>query len=77
MTVKSVVLIVLDLAFAVGAIVSILFMEPKGSGLGAISGGATVFHNKGLKDVLLDRLATIFSIAFLLTSIFLAVFKVF
>ncbi|MGC8722059.1 MAG: preprotein translocase subunit SecG [Caldisericaceae bacterium] len=77
MTVKSVVLIVLDLVFAVGAIVSIVFMEPKGSGLGAISGGATVFHNRSLKDVLLDRLATIFSIAFLLTSIFLAVFKVF
>jgi len=77
MTVKSVILIVLDLVFAVGAIASILFMEPKGSGLGAISGGATVFHNRGFKDTFLDRLAAVFSIAFLLTSIFLAVFKVF
>ncbi len=77
MTTRSIVIIVLDLVFAIGAIVSILFMEPKGAGLGAISGGATVFHNRKAKDVILEKLATIFSIAFLLTSVFLAVFKVF
>lgn len=77
MTTRSIVIIVLDLVFAVGAIVSILFMEPKGAGLGAISGGATVFHNRKTKDVLLERLATIFSIAFFVTSVFLTIFKVF
>jgi protein translocase SecG subunit len=77
MTTRSIVIIVLDLVFAVGAIASILFMEPKGAGLGAISGGATVFHNRKAKDVILEKLATIFSIAFFVTSVFLAVFKVF
>lgn len=77
MTTRSIVIIVLDLVFAIGAIISILLMEPKGAGLGAISGGATVFHNRRAKDIILEKLATIFSIAFLLTSVFLAVFKVF
>ena len=77
MTTGSIIVISLDVIFAVGATLSILFMSPKGAGLGAISGGATVFHTKSTKDALLDKLATIFSIAFVLTSIYLAVFKVF
>ncbi len=77
MTTGSIIVISLDVIFAVGATLSILFMSPKGAGLGAISGGATVFHSKSAKDALLDKLATIFSIAFVLTSIYLAVFKVF
>jgi protein translocase SecG subunit len=77
MDTRAIVLIVLDLVFAAGAIVSILFMNPKGTGLGAISGGASVFHNRSTRDILLERLATIFSICFVLTSLFLAVFKVF
>jgi protein translocase SecG subunit len=52
-------------------------MDPKGAGLGAISGGATVFHNRTAKDILLERLATVFGILFVLTTIFLNVFKVF
>ncbi len=77
MTTTAIVLISLDLIFALGAILSILFMSPKGSGLGAISGGATVFHSKSPKDAVLNKLATIFAIAFVVTSLFLAVFKVF
>lgn len=77
MSTFAIVLIVLDLIFAVGTILSILFMDPKGAGLGAISGGATVFHNKTAKDILLERLATVFGILFVLTTIFLNVFKVF
>jgi protein translocase SecG subunit len=73
----AIVLIVLDLVFAVGVILSIIFMNPKGSGLGAISGGATVFHTRNTKDTILEKLATIFSIAFVVTALFLAVFKVF
>ena len=77
MTTRAIIAISLDLVFALGAILSILFMSPKGSGLGAISGGATVFHSRGTKDALLDKLAGIFAIAFVVTSLFLAVFKVF
>jgi protein translocase SecG subunit len=77
MTKLAIVLIVLDLVFAVGVTLAIIFMEPKGSGLGAISGGATVFHTRSTKDALLEKLAAIFSIAFVVTSLFLAVFKVF
>lgn len=73
----AIVLIVLDLVFAVGVTLAILFMSPKGSGLGAISGGATVFHSRSTKDVLLGRLATALSIAFVVTTLFLTVFKVF
>jgi len=73
----AIILIVLDLVFAVGAVLSILFMSPKGSGLGAISGGATVFHTRNTKDVILERLASVFSIAFVLTTLFLTIFKVF
>jgi len=77
MTTAAVIIISLDLIFALGAILSILFMSPKGSGLGAISGGATVFHSRSTKDALLDKLAAVFAIAFVVTSLFLAVFKVF
>ncbi len=77
MTRGAIIVIGLDLIFALGATLSILFMSPKGAGLGAISGGATVFHTKSPKDRLLDKLATIFSIAFVLTSLYLAIFKVF
>lgn len=73
----ALIIVSLDLIFAIGATLSILFMSPKGAGLGAISGGATVFHGKNPRDALLDKLATIFSIAFVITSLFLAVFKVF
>lgn len=77
MSTFTIILVVLDLVFAVGTVLSILFMDPKGSGLGAISGGATVFHNRTTKDIILERLATIFSILFVLTTIFMNVFKVF
>jgi protein translocase SecG subunit len=77
MTKLAIVLIVLDLAFSVGVTLAILLMSPKGAGLGAISGGATVFHTKSTKDSILEKLAAVFSIAFVITSLFLAVFKVF
>jgi len=60
---------------AVGVILVILFMDPKGSGLGAISGSATVFHARKAKDVLLDRLAIVLSVAFVVLSLVLVVFK--
>ncbi len=77
MSTFAIVLVVLDLVFALGTTISILLMDPKGAGLGAISGGATVFHNKTAKDILLERLATVFGILFVLTTVFLNVFKVF
>lgn len=60
---------------AVGVILAILFMEPKGSGLGAISGSATVFNARKSKDVLLDRLAIVLSIVFVVLSLVLVVVK--
>ncbi|MEF3245393.1 MAG: preprotein translocase subunit SecG [Caldisericaceae bacterium] len=77
MSTFAIVLVVLDLVFALGTTISILLMDPKGAGLGAISGGATVFHNKTAKDILLERLAIVFGILFVLTTVFLNVFKVF
>lgn len=60
---------------AVGVILAILFMEPKGSGLGAISGSATVFNARKSKDVVLDRLAIVLSIVFVVLSLVLVVVK--
>lgn len=60
---------------AVGVILSILFMDPKGSGLGSISGSATVFNARKPKDAILDRLAVVLSIAFVVLSLVLVVFK--
>lgn len=60
---------------AVGVILVILFMEPKGSGLGAISGSATVFTARKSKDVVLDRLAVVLSVVFVALSLILVVFK--
>ncbi|MFA5790828.1 MAG: preprotein translocase subunit SecG [Caldisericia bacterium] len=60
---------------AVGDILAILFMDPKGSGLGSISGSATVFNSRKPKDALLDRLAVVLSIAFVGLSLVLVVFK--
>ena len=71
---KTVLEIVMALV-AVGDILAILFMEPKGSGLGAISGSATVFNARKPKDVLLDRLAVVLSIVFVVLSLVLVGFK--
>ncbi|MDO9100279.1 MAG: preprotein translocase subunit SecG [Caldisericota bacterium] len=60
---------------AVGVIVAILLMSPKGSGLGAISGSATMFSARKSRDVLLDRLAVVLSIVFMSLSLVLVVFK--
>ena len=69
---------VLEIVMAVvaaGVILAILFMEPKGSGLGAISGNATVFNARKSKDIVLDRPAVILSVVFVVLSLVLAVFK--
>jgi preprotein translocase subunit SecG len=71
---KTVLEIVMALV-AVGVILAILFMEPKGSGLGAISGSATVFTARKPKDAVLDRLAVVLSIVFVVLSLVLVVFK--
>ena len=71
---KTVLEIVMALV-AVGDILAILFMEPKGSGLGAISGSATIFHSRKPKDAVLDRLAVVLSIAFVVLSLILVVIK--
>jgi len=71
---KTVLEIVMALV-AVGDILAILLMDPKGSGLGSISGSATVFNSRKPKDALLDRLAVVLSIAFVGLSLVLVVFK--
>ena len=60
---------------AVGVVLAILFMDPKGSGLGAISGNATVFSSRKVKDIVLDRLAIVLSVIFVALSLILVVFK--
>jgi len=69
------VLEIVQAVVAVGVILVILFMEPKGSGLGAISGSATVFTARKSKDVVLDRLAVVLSVVFVALSLILVVFK--
>ncbi len=69
------VLEIVQAVVAVGVILAIVFMEPKGSGLGAISGSATVFSARKSKDVLLDRLAVVLSVVFVALSLILVVFK--
>jgi preprotein translocase subunit SecG len=68
------VIIIFHTILALGVIVTILLQSGKSAGLsGAIAGGAETFFGKkkGL-DELLGKLAAVFAIGFLLTSLLLS-----
>lgn len=69
-------LLFVQLALAVTVIVSILFQTPKGAGLGAISGGAHLFHVRKRKDVVLEKIALVSAISFGLLSLVLTILGV-
>lgn len=69
-------LLLIQLILSILLIVSIVFQTPKGAGLGAISGGAHLFHVKRKKDLILNRVALITTIAFGFLSLILTILGV-
>lgn len=69
-------LLFIQLILAITVIVSILFQTPKGAGLGAISGGAHLFHVRKRKDVILEKIALVSTIGFGLLSLVLTLLGV-
>jgi len=69
-------LLFVQLTLAVLVIISILFQTPKGAGLGAISGGAHLFHVKKKKDVILEKIALVSAIGFGSLSLILTILGV-
>jgi protein translocase SecG subunit len=69
-------LLFIQLAVCVVVILSIVFQTPKGAGLGAISGGAHLFHLQKKKDVILSRIALIGAIVFGILSLTLTILGV-
>lgn len=67
-------IIILHVIFALGVIAAILLQSGKSAGLsGSIAGGAeTFFGKKKGMDELLGKLAAVFAVGFLLTSLLLS-----
>lgn len=70
------ILLFIQLILSIVVIVSIVFQTPKGAGLGAISGGAHLFHVTRKKDLILNRIALIGAIAFGILSLTLTILGV-
>lgn len=69
-------LLLIQLILSVVVIVSIVFQTPKGAGLGAISGGAHLFHVTRKKDLILNKIALVGAIAFGFLSLILTILGV-
>jgi len=69
-------LLFIQLILSIVVIVSIIFQTPKGEGLGAISGGAHLFHLTKKRDLILNRIAMVGSIAFGVLSLILTILEV-
>ncbi len=69
-------LLFIQLVVCVITILSIVFQTPKGAGLGAISGGAHLFHLQKKKDAILSKIALIGAIAFGILSLTLTILGV-
>ncbi len=69
-------LLFIQLVVCIVVILSIVFQTPKGAGLGAISGGAHLFHLQKKKDVILNKIALIGAIVFGILSLTLTVLGV-
>jgi protein translocase SecG subunit len=60
---------------ALGIIISYLFQSPKATGLGAISGNATVFKSRKPIDAFLDKVIITSAIVFGISVFILAILK--
>jgi len=69
-------LLFIQLILSIVVIVSILFQTPKGAGLGAISGGAHLFHLTKKRDLILNRIALVSAISFGVLSLILTILEV-
>jgi|YelNatPaOPRAMG01_1025707.scaffolds.fasta_scaffold09706_4 protein translocase SecG subunit len=69
-------LLLIQLILSIVIIVSIVFQTPKGEGLGAISGGAHLFHVTRKKDLILNKIALVGAIAFGVLSLILTILGV-
>lgn len=69
-------LLFIQLVVCIVVILSIVFQTPKGAGLGAISGGAHLFHLQKKKDLILSRIALIGAIVFGILSLTLTILGV-
>ena len=65
-------MLILDLVVALALIGVILLQGPKGEGLGAIGGGARMFHGPRPRETLMLRVTAAFSILFVITVAFMA-----
>jgi len=77
MSTFTIILVVLDLVLQLEQCCPYYLWTQRAQALELFLAGQSVFHNRTAKDILLERLATIFSILFVLTTIFMNVFKVF
>jgi len=69
-------LLLIQLILSIVVIASIVFQTPKGAGLGAISGGAHLFHVTRKKDLILNKIALVGAIAFGVLSLILTILGV-
>ncbi|HPO29541.1 MAG TPA: preprotein translocase subunit SecG [Caldisericia bacterium] len=69
------IFLILDFASSIGIILGYLFQSPKASGLGSISGGATVYKARKPLDAFLDKLIIWCSIVFAISTLILAVLR--
>lgn len=60
---------------ALGIIIGYLFQSPKATGLGAISGNATVFKSRKPLDAFLDKVIVTSAIVFGISVFILAILK--
>ncbi len=72
--VRTIATIVLFLT-GFGIIIGYLFHSPKATGLGAISGNATVFRARKPLDAFLDKVVTWSAVFFALSSFILAILR--
>lgn len=69
------VFLILDFVSSIGIILGYLLQSPKASGLGSISGGATVYKARKPLDAFLDKLIIWCSIVFAFSTLVLAVLR--
>jgi protein translocase SecG subunit len=69
------VCLILDFVSSIGIILGYLLQSPKASGLGSISGGATVYKARKPLDAFLDKLIIWCSIVFAISTLILAVLR--
>ncbi|MEK9657503.1 MAG: preprotein translocase subunit SecG [bacterium] len=68
----TILLLIIELITAIGAIITILLHSAKGEGLGGIGGQARLFHTQKDLEKNLTKLTSFFTITFILSAIILS-----